>query len=284
MPTFVGVVFKEAGKVYYFDPNNLDLKPGVHVIVKTSKGTEFAEVVTSPAEINEEDLNAPLKKILRKASKKDEEKRAKNIEDEIKALRTCEKKVLEHNLQMKIIDVEIMFDRSKYVFYFTAEGRIDFRDLVKDLASIFKTRIELRQIGVRDEAKLVGGLGPCGRRLCCTFFLEEFEPVSIKMAKTQDLPLNPLKISGICGRLMCCLKYEYDSYKDFKERAPKIGKILEMPDGTAKVIEHDVPQECVILEFEEGKRVRFKLHQLPGYEKKCYCRDERCSLIEGTSE
>ncbi len=284
MPIFVGVIFKEAGKVYYFDPNDLDLKVGDHVIVKTRKGTEYAEVVTPPAEINEEDLNAPLKKVLRQATKKDIERVEKNKKEEKRAFNICEKKVIEYKLPMKIIDVEVVFDRTKYIFYFTSEGRVDFRDLVKELARIFKARIELRQIGVRDEAKMVGGLGPCGGRLCCTLFLGEFEPVSIKMAKIQDLPLNPMKISGICGRLMCCLKYEFNIYSDFKDRAPKIGTKFEMPEGIGEVVEHDVPQESVILEFPEARRIKFKLHQLPGYERKCCCQQEKCSFASSCSE
>ncbi len=184
---------------------------------------------------------------------------------------------------MKLIDVEMSFDRSKLIFYFTAEDRVDFRELVKELAKVFKTRIELRQIGVRDEAKMLGGLGPCGRRLCCTFFIGEFEPVSIKMAKAQDLPLNPMKISWICGRLMCCLKYEHELYDDFKDRAPKVGTEFELPEGKVKVVEYDVPQESIILEHSEGRTIKVKLHQLPGYENKCWCQNKNCRLARAST-
>ncbi|MDI6821870.1 MAG: stage 0 sporulation family protein [Actinomycetota bacterium] len=220
MPRVVGVVFREAGKVYYFNPRRLDLKVGDNVIVKTSRGLEFGEVVMLPQDIPEDELTAPLKKVIRKATQEDRTQVEKNRAKEKEAFETCEEKIKEHGLPMKLVDVEYVFDKSRIVFYFTAEERVDFRALVKDLASIFRTRIELRQIGVRDEAKMIGGIGPCGRRLCCTLFLSDFEPVSIRMAKEQDLPLNPLKISGICGRLMCCLKYEYEWYKEFKSKAP----------------------------------------------------------------
>jgi len=255
MPIVVGVVFKEAGKVYYFDPAGIDLKTGDHVIVKTSRGTEFGEVVSPPEDISEDEIAAPLKKVVRKATKEDEKKSTKNNEKEKEAFEIAEKKIEKHKLPMKLVDVEYVFDRSKIIFYFTADGRIDFRDLVKDMASVFRTRIELRQIGVRDEAKLIGGLGPCGRRLCCTLFLSDFEPVSIRMAKDQDLPLNPLKISGICGRLMCCLKYEHEAYRDFKRRAPKRGAKVKTPKGTGVIVDYNVPKETVIIEVGEGLRV-----------------------------
>lgn len=254
MPTVVGVVFKEAGKIYYFDPNGLNLKPGDNVIVKTSRGLEFGEIVSFPEDVPEEEISAPLKKVLRKASEEDKAKVERNREKEKEAFEVCEKKIEEHGLPMKLVDVEYVFDASRIIFFFTAEGRVDFRDLVKDLASTLKTRIELRQIGVRDEAKLIGGLGPCGRRLCCTLFLSDFEPVSIRMAKEQDLPLNPLKISGICGRLMCCLKYEYDAYKDFKKRVPSRGTQVETPRGVGVVVDYNVPRERVIVEVGEGLR------------------------------
>ncbi len=214
MVTVVGVRFKKAGKVYYFDPSDLDIDLGDKVILETARGLEFGEVVVGPKQVSEEEVVQPLKQVVRIATEEDEEHVKENIEKAQKAMKIGLEKIEKHGLPMKLIDVEYTFDDSKLIFYFTADGRIDFRELVKDLASVFKTRIELRQIGVRDEAKMLGGLGPCGRTLCCSTFLGDFEPVSIKMAKEQNLSLNPTKISGICGRLMCCLKYESELYKD----------------------------------------------------------------------
>lgn len=262
MPIVVGIVFKEAGKVYYFDPASIDLKIGDHVIVKTSRGTEFGEVVSPPEDVSEDEIAAALKKVVRKATKEDEKKNSKNEEKEKEAFDIGEKKIEKHKLPMKLIDVEYVFDRSKIIFYFTADGRIDFRELVKDLASVFRTRIELRQIGVRDEAKLIGGLGPCGRKLCCTLFLSDFEPVSIRMAKDQDLPLNPLKISGICGRLMCCLKYEHEVYRDFKKQAPKRGTKVDTAQGPGIVVDYNVPRSKVIVEIGEGIRVEIPVQEV----------------------
>jgi cell fate regulator YaaT (PSP1 superfamily) len=259
MPVVVGIVFKRAGKVYYFDPDEIELAQGEKVIVKTSRGMEYGEVVAAPMEVPQEEITAPLKKVVRKASDEDHDQLTKNKQKEKEAYRTAEEKITKHNLPMKLIEVEFVFDGSKIIFYFTADGRVDFRDLVKDLASIFKTRIELRQIGVRDEAKMVGGLGPCGQRLCCTVFLGDFEPVSIKMAKEQDLPLNPLKISGVCGRLMCCLKYEYEAYVDFKKRAPRRGTRVKTEYGEARIVEYNVPKETIIAELESGQRVEMPL-------------------------
>jgi cell fate regulator YaaT (PSP1 superfamily) len=256
MPIVVGVVFKEAGKVYYFDPAGLELKIGDHVIVKTSRGTEFGEIVSPPEDVPEDEIAAALKKVVRRATSEDEKTNTTNAEKEKEAFDVAEKKISKHKLPMKLVEVEYVFDGSKIIFYFTADGRIDFRDLVKDLASVFRTRIELRQIGVRDEAKLIGGLGPCGRRLCCTLFLSDFEPVSIRMAKDQDLPLNPLKISGICGRLMCCLKYEHEVYKDFKRRAPRKGSKVTTPEGAGTVVDYNVPKSRVVVDIGEGGRVQ----------------------------
>ena len=204
----IGVRFKKAGKIYYFGPNGIEIKKGQNVIVETARGIEFGECVIGIRKISEEDIVAPLKSVLRLATEEDINKHKENKAKETEAFEICLKKIEEHNLVMKLIDVEYTFDNNKVIFYFTAEGRVDFRELVKDLATIFKTRIELRQIGVRDEAKMIGGLGPCGRPLCCSTFLGDFASVSIKMAKEQSLSLNPTKISGICGRLMCCLNYE----------------------------------------------------------------------------
>lgn len=261
MPIVVGVVFKRAGKVYYFDPDDIDLKSGDKVVVKTSRGAEFGEIVSSAMHVPDEEITAPLKKVVRKATEEDKEQLKDNKQKEKEAFKTAEEKILKHGLPMKLIEVEYVFDRSKIIFYFTADGRVDFRELVKDLAAVFRTRIELRQIGVRDEAKMVGGLGPCGQRLCCTVFLGDFEPVSIRMAKEQDLPLNPLKISGICGRLMCCLKYEYEAYVDFKKRAPKRGAKLTTEWGPARIVEFNVPKETVIAELESGQRIEVSLQE-----------------------
>ncbi|HWP98220.1 MAG TPA: stage 0 sporulation family protein [Syntrophomonadaceae bacterium] len=213
MAWVVGVRFKSAGKIYYFECDDFELANGDQVIVETARGIEFGHVAIGKREMDEAQLVLPLKKVLRKAREEDQEAYRKNKLKEREALEICKKKIIEHGLPMRLIDVEYTFDMGKIIFYFTAEGRVDFRELVKDLAGIFKTRIELRQIGVRDEAKMLGGLGTCGRELCCCSFLGEFEPVSIRMAKEQNLSLNPAKISGICGRLMCCLKYESELYE-----------------------------------------------------------------------
>lgn len=281
MPIVVGVIFKRAGKVYYFDPDGIDLKSGDKVIVKTSRGTEFGEVVSSPTDVIDEEITAPLKKVVRKALNDDKEQLAENKKKEKEAFKTAEEKIAKHGLSMKLIEVEYVFDRSKIIFYFTADGRIDFRELVKDLAAVFKTRIELRQIGVRDEAKMVGGLGPCGQRLCCTVFLGDFDPVSIRMAKEQDLPLNPLKISGICGRLMCCLKYEYEAYRDFKKRAPRRGTKVTTEWGPAKIVEFNVPKETVIVELESGQRIEMPLPQAQACACKTVCKEECCGNGDG---
>ncbi|NCO66546.1 MAG: stage 0 sporulation protein [Candidatus Aquicultor secundus] len=276
MPIVVGVVFKRAGKVYYFDPDGIDLKSGEKVVVKTSRGMEFGEVVSSPTEVPDEEIIALLKKVVRRASDDDKSQLTKNKQKEKEAFRVAEEKIAKHRLPMKLIEVEYVFDGSKIIFYFTSDGRVDFRELVKDLASVFRTRIELRQIGVRDEAKMVGGLGPCGQRLCCTVFLGDFEPVSIRMAKEQDLPLNPLKISGICGRLMCCLKYEYEAYQDFKKRAPRRGTRLTTEFGTARIVEFNVPKETVIAELESGQRIEMPLADALGCKCKAPCKPDSC--------
>ena len=212
MVNVVGVKFKHAGKIYYFDPAGIDVQLGDHVIVETARGLEFGTVALEEERVDKNKIITPLKPIIRIANEEDVEANEENQKKKAEAMRLCQEKVDKHNLEMKLIDVEYTFDNNKVVFYFTADGRVDFRELVKDLASVFKMRIELRQIGVRDEAKMLGGIGNCGRSLCCHQWLSEFQPVSIKMAKTQGLSLNPTKISGICGRLMCCLKYENDTY------------------------------------------------------------------------
>jgi len=237
MAEIIGVRFKSVGKVYYFDPDGSTVQKGDKVIVETARGTECGEVILSNREVDDEQISQPLKKVLRTASAQDVEKMERNREREDHAFKICQDKVRAHNLDMKLIDVEYTFDNSKVLFYFTADGRVDFRELVKDLASILKTRIELRQIGVRDEAKMLGGLGICGRPFCCSTFLGEFQPVSIKMAKEQGLSLNPAKISGACGRLMCCLKYEQAAYEDLLKTTPKVGVPVQTPEGRGIVTE-----------------------------------------------
>ena len=237
MAEIIGVRFKSVGKVYYFDPDGHTVEKEDRVIVETSRGIECGEVILSNRKVDDKQVTQPLKKMLRPASRQDLEKFEKNREKEESALKVCQEKARSHNLEMKLIDVEYTFDNSKVVFYFTADGRVDFRELVKDLASVLKTRIELRQIGVRDEAKILGGLGICGRPFCCSTFLDEFQPVSIKMAKEQGLSLNPAKISGACGRLMCCLKYEQEAYEDLIKTTPKVGTYVQTPEGKGRVSE-----------------------------------------------
>ena len=227
----IGVRFRTAGKIYFFDPGRLHIKKGDHVIVETARGIEYGTVVGEMREVEEDKVIQPLKPVLRIATQKDMEQEAANKGKEKEAFKICLEKIKKHNLEMKLIDAEYTFDNNKVLFYFTADGRIDFRELVKDLASVFKTRIELRQIGVRDETKVVGGIGICGRALCCHTYLSEFIPVSIKMAKEQNLSLNPTKISGVCGRLMCCLKNEEETYEDLNRRLPNVGDFVTTDDG-----------------------------------------------------
>lgn len=237
MAFVIGVRFREVGKIYYFDPDGNELEKGEYVIVETSRGIECGEVAMANRLISDDDISFPLKKLIRKATSEDIEKVRENKEKEKKAFEVCLEKIKEHKLNMKLINVEYTFDNNKILFYFTADGRVDFRELVKDLAYVFRTRIELRQIGVRDEAKMLGGLGICGRPFCCKTFLGDFQPVSIKMAKEQGMSLNPVKISGICGRLMCCLKYEQEAYTDLLKKTPKIGAIVGTPDGKGTVVD-----------------------------------------------
>lgn len=240
MAEVIGVRFKEAGKVYYFDPDNNKLNVGDMVIVETSRGVECGQVAFSNREADDEEIVHPLKKLIRSATKEDIQHLEDNRKKEKEAFSVCEEKIAQHKLEMKLIDVEYTFDNSKVLFYFTADGRIDFRALVKDLAAVFRTRIELRQIGVRDESKMLGGLGICGRPFCCNTFLGEFQPVSIKMAKEQGLSLSPSKISGTCGRLMCCLKYEQEAYTDLLKKTPKVGAIVETANGKGLVVESNL--------------------------------------------
>ena len=231
MKIIIGVSFRQAGKVYFFDPGDEQIERGEHVIVETAKGVEYGTVVVPNREMAEEKIVAPLKKIIRVATPKDEDIELKNCEKEKDAYKICIEKIAKHRLEMKLIAAEYTFDNNKLLFYFTADGRIDFRELVKDLASVFRTRIELRQIGVRDETKICGGIGICGRTLCCHSYLSEFAPVSIKMAKEQNLSLNPTKISGVCGRLMCCLKNEEEAYEELNSRLPHIGSHVKTAEG-----------------------------------------------------
>ncbi|MDT3700719.1 MAG: stage 0 sporulation family protein [Thermincola sp.] len=259
----VGVRFKPAGKIYYFDPDGIELEVGNSVILETTRGIECGQVVVRPKMVTEEEIVAPLKKIIRKATDVDIKQVEINKAKEKEAFRTCLKKIEEHGLPMKLVDVEYTFDANKIIFYFTADGRIDFRELVKDLAAIFRTRIELRQIGVRDEAKMLGGLGTCGRGLCCASFLGEFDPVSIRMAKDQNLSLNPTKISGICGRLMCCLKYESDAYESEKALYPSEGTPVNTPVGEGKIISINILKKTLLVELRETRQmVEFPLHEL----------------------
>ena len=249
----VGVRFKKAGKIYYFDPADMNIQKDTYVVVETARGIEFGECVIGIKEINENDIVSPLKSVLRIATNEDIEKHFKNKDKEKDAFDICLKKIQEHGLTMKLIDVEYTFDNNKVIFYFTADGRVDFRDLFKDLATIFKTRIELRQIGVRDEAKMLGGLGPCGRPMCCSSFLGDFASVSIKMAKEQNLSLNPTKISGICGRLMCCLNYEQSTYEDIRKRMPKVGSIVKTSEGTGEVFSNNIVKESIKVKLKKGE-------------------------------
>ena len=245
MVRVAGVRFKTAGKIYYFDPDEFEVKNGDNVIVETARGMEYGTVTMDVQEVDDHEIVSPLKKIIRIATPEDDKKHKENVKKKERALQLCQEKIDKHGLVMKLIDVEYTFDNSKIIFYFTADGRVDFRELVKDLASVFKMRIELRQIGVRDEAKMMGGIGGCGRSLCCNSWLADFEPVSIKMAKVQNLSLNPTKISGICGRLMCCLKYENDIYMEMRKGMPEVGERIKTPDGLGKVIDTNILEDII---------------------------------------
>lgn len=264
MVNVIGVRFRNVGKVYYFDPKSLNVRAGDSVIVETARGVEFGTVVLSPREVDESKVISPLKEVIRIATQKDILREETNRRKEKEAYQICLKKIREHDLQMKLIGAEYTFDNNKVLFYFTADGRVDFRELVKDLAAVFKTRIELRQIGVRDETKILGGIGICGRPLCCNTYLADFAPVSIKMAKEQNLSLNPAKISGTCGRLMCCLKYEQDAYDYLLKITPKPGAIIKTADGQGKVI------ECSLL---TGK-LKVQLDSNPNGMPRMYHRDD----------
>lgn len=265
MPMVIGVRFKNAGKLYYFNPGNLWPTAGDSVIVETSRGIEYAQCVMGTHEVSEESISSPLKKVIRVANEEDAEKNRVNLESEKDIHRVCQQKIAEHKLDMKLVKVEYTFDRNKLIAYFTSNGRVDFRGLVKDLAAVFKTRIELKQIGVRDEAKILGGLGSCGRPLCCSSFLGDFQPVSIKMAKEQSLSLNPTKISGVCGRLMCCLKYEQDQYERARKLLPHIGRDVHTPDGRGTVVELNPLKESVKVRISKGQD-SYEYKEFPGTE------------------
>lgn len=262
MANIIGVRFRKAGKIYFFDPDGKQLATGEHVIVETAMGMEYGEVVIANRQLPQEKIVAPLKKIIRIATKQDAKQNEENKKQEKDAFKLCEKKIKEHGLEMKLMDVEFKFDKSKILFFFIADNRIDFRDLVKDLAAVYKTRIELRQIGVRDEVKRLGGNGICGRELCCCSFLGNFETVSIKMAKEQNVSLNPSKISGNCGRLMCCLQYEQEAYEDKLKKLPKIGAIVKTADGQGEVCGLETLKEIVKVKFKDGDETFFKKYDV----------------------
>ena len=259
MTRVIGVRFRNVGKIYYFSPKNLEIKSGDHVIVETARGVEYGNVVLPPRDVEDEKVVQPLKEVIRIANAQDDKKEESNRKREKEAYQICLKKIKEHGLEMKLIDVEYTFDNNKVLFYFTADGRIDFRQLVKDLAAIFKTRIELRQIGVRDETKILGGIGICGRALCCHTYLSEFAPVSIKMAKEQNLSLNPTKISGVCGRLMCCLKNEEETYEELNRKLPVVGDRVNTPEGLRGEVQSvNVLRQLVkvIVDVDDEKEIR----------------------------
>ena len=266
MTKVVGVRFRNAGKVYYFDPAKFEIAFGDHVIVETARGVEMGTVILAPREVEDDKVVSPLKSVIRVATEEDEKIVEKNHEKEKEAFQICLEKIQKHQLEMKLVEAEYTFDNNKLLFYFTADGRIDFRELVKDLAAVFRTRIELRQFGVRDETKILGGVGICGRGLCCHTYLSEFAPVSIKMAKEQNLSLNPAKISGVCGRLMCCLKNEQDTYEYLNSRLPNIGDYVTTPEGLKGVVQSmNVLRQLVkvVVELEDEKEAReYKVKEL----------------------
>ena len=267
MVKVVGIRFRNAGKIYYFGPGKLQLKAGMHAIVETARGVEMGTVMTDPREVSEESVVQPLKPVIRIATEQDEKQAEKNRQKEKEAFKICLEKIAKHKLDMKLVEAEYTFDNNKLLFYFTADGRIDFRELVKDLAAVFRTRIELRQIGVRDETKIMGGYGICGRELCCHTFLSEFAPVSIKMAKEQNLSLNPTKISGVCGRLMCCLKNEEETYEVLNSKLPGIGDTVTTADGlrgevhSVNVLRQTV-KVIVVVDKDEKEIREYKVDQL----------------------
>ena len=288
MVSVIGVRFRKAGKVYYFDPAGYEVKVGDNVIVETARGVEYGAVVLGPREVAEDKIIQPLKAVIRKATPEDDEIEVKNKIKEKEAFKICFEKIKKHGLEMKLIDSEYTFDNNKVLFYFTADGRIDFRELVKDLASVFKTRIELRQIGVRDETKIVGGIGICGRPLCCSVHLTEFAPVSIKMAKEQNLSLNPTKISGVCGRLMCCLKNEEEAYEELNSKLPNVGDYVATIDNLKGEVQSvsvlkQLVKVIVTLENDEKEVREYKVEDLkfkPKKKKEKIALDEELRALE----
>lgn len=281
MTKVIGVRFRQAGKIYFFSPGKLEIKTQDRVIVETARGVEFGKVVTGPKEVEDDKITQPLKSVIRIANEEDYKKEEKNREKEKEAFNICLEKIRKHGLEMKLIDAEYTFDNNKVLFYFTADGRIDFRELVKDLASVFRTRIELRQIGVRDETKIRGGIGICGRPLCCHTYLSEFAPVSIKMAKEQNLSLNPTKISGVCGRLMCCLKNEQETYEYLNKQLPNIGDQVMTPEGIKGEVQSvNVLRQLVkvIMDVNDEKEIReYKVEELKFRSRGC-SRKEKMKL------
>ncbi len=262
MAIVIGVRFKNVGKMYYFDPGDTHPQIGERVIVETARGVECGEVTMENREVSDENIVQPLKKLIRIATKDDLSRVEENRKREKSAFDICCKKIAAHKLEMKLVDVEYTFDNSKILFYFTADGRVDFRELVKDLASVFRTRIELRQIGVRDESKMLGGIGICGRPFCCSTFLGGFQPVSIKMAKEQGLSLNPVKISGACGRLMCCLKYEQEAYQDLLRSTPKVNAVVMTPDGKGTVIDQNILTGMLTIQLDKAPEAAPKIFHM----------------------
>jgi cell fate regulator YaaT (PSP1 superfamily) len=262
MPEVVGVRFKRAGKIYYFDPSGIELHARDWVIVETSRGKEAGWVVVSPVQVEEGELDEPLKPVVRRAQTSELKRMDRFRAREREAIATCTERIVQLNLPMKLVGCEYCFDGSRLTFFFTSEARVDFRELVRDLAATFRARVELRQVGVRDEARLIDGVGPCGRHLCCAAFLTDFANVSIKMAKDQDLPLNPLKISGMCGRLMCCLSYEHDDYCQTKARMPHLNEKVETPNGVGRVTAINVIKESVVVVSEEGTIIELPVSEL----------------------
>ena len=270
MTKVIGVRFRTAGKIYFFAPGKFDIKRGDYVIVETTRGVEYGRVVSGPKEVKDDEVVQPLKSVIRIANENDRKTVEKNHQKEKEAFKICQEKIRKHGLEMKLVDVEYTLDRSKILFYFTADGRIDFRDLVKDLAGVFHTRIELRQIGVRDESKMLGGLGICGQPFCCSRFLNEFQPVSIKMAKEQGLSLNPTKISGSCGRLMCCLAYEQKAYEYLNRITPQVGSEVKTPDGIGTVVEVNLISGYLKVRSEKADIIQAK-----------YYKRSECTYIRG---
>lgn len=283
MPLVVGVSFRRVGKVYYFDPGAIQLREGDFVIAETARGVEFGEVVLDPREVTEEELVAPLKRVVRLATGDDLQREASNREREAHAYEVCERKIAEHNLPMKLLEAEFSFDGSQVTFSFSADGRIDFRDLVKDVAGALKTKVQLHQIGVRDEAKLIGGYGTCGRSLCCATFLSNFDPISMKMAKDQSLFLNPAKFSGSCGKLMCCLRYEHEYYKSSQKRLPVVGAILQLENVRAKVIDVNCISNVITVQTEEDVQMHIPASELK-LEGLCRRHGIACTLSESHCE